>query len=74
MSQKILHLNFPIIEGLKSSYISGLVNKGSGLNLVNMGYHQSGIEIHPNLVLKFAYLKDIYDVDPFNINGLYGGK
>ena len=26
------------------------------------------------MVLKFAYLKDIEDVDPFNISGVYGGK
>ena len=25
-------------------------------------------------MLKFVYLKDLDDVDPFNISGLYGGK
>ena len=37
-------------------------------------YHKSVPERHPNLVLKFAYLKDLYDVDPFNISGVDGGK
>ena len=26
------------------------------------------------MVLKFAYLKDLEDVDPFNISGVDGGK
>ena len=46
----------------------------AGLNLRNLEYHQSVVEHHPNLVLKFAYLKDLDDVDPFKISGLYGGK
>ena len=29
---------------------------------------------HLNLVLKFAYFKDMEDVDPFNISGLDRGK
>ena len=40
----------------------------------NLDYHQSAAECHPNLVLKFDYLKDMYNVDPFNISGVDGGK
>ena len=54
--------------------MTGLDDTGSGSNLVNIEYHQSVSERHPNLVLKCAYLKDLYDVDPFNIRGVYGGK
>ena len=59
MSQKLPHLNLPIGEGPKSSYMSGLDNTVSGLNLVNLEYHQSVAERHPNSVLKFEYLKDL---------------
>ena len=48
----------------------GLDNTGAGLNLVNLEYHQSVAEGQLNLVLKFSYLKDLDDVDPFNISGL----
>ena len=74
MYQQLPHLNFPIGEGPKSSYMSGLADTGSGLNLLNLEYHQSVAKRHPNLVLKFAYLKDMDDVDPFNISGVDGGK
>ena len=70
MSQKLPHLNFPMGEGLKSSYMLGLDNTGSGLNLVTMKYHQSVAEFHPNLVSKFTYLKDMDDVEPFDISGV----
>ena len=52
----------------------GLDNTGSGLNLGNIEYHQSVSERHPNLVLKFEYLKDLDDVDPFNISRVDRGK
>ena len=74
MSQQLTHMNLTIVEGPKSSYMYGLANKGAGLNLVNLEYQQSVAERHPNLVLKFSYLKDLEDVDPFNISGLDGGK
>ena len=51
----------------------GLDDTGTGLNLVNLDYHQSVAERHPNLVLKFAYLKDMYDLDPFSISGVDRG-
>ena len=70
ITQKLLHLNLPIGEGPKSSYMSGLANKVSGLNLINLEYHQSVLERHPNLVLKFDHLKDLDDVDPLNIGGV----
>ena len=47
--------------------MSGLADTGSGLNLVNIEYHKSVSERNPNLMMKFAYLKDLYDVDTFNI-------
>ena len=74
MSQQLSNLNFPIGEGPKSSYSSGLADTGAGLNLVNLEYHQSVAERHTNLVSKFAYLKDLEDMDPFNISGVDGGK
>ena len=48
----------------------GLDNTRAGLNLVNIEYHQSVTELHPNLVLKFAYLKDMDGVDTLNISGV----
>ena len=48
----------------------GLADTGAGLNLGIMYYHQLVAERHPNFVLKFAYLKDLDDVDPFNISGV----
>ena len=74
MSQQFPHLNFQIGEGPKSSYISGLAYTGAGLNLGNLEYHQSVSEFQPNLLLKLLYLKDMDDVDPFNISGVDGGK
>ena len=56
------------------SNVFGFTNIGVGLDLVNLDYHQAVAERHPNLVLKFAYLKDLDDVDPFNISGVYRGK
>ena len=43
---------------------------GAGLNLGNLYYHQLVAEFYPNLVLKFAYLKDMDDVHTFNISGV----
>ena len=54
--------------------MSVLDDTGAGLDLVNLQYHQSVIERHSNLVLKFSYLKDLEDVDTFNIIGVDGGK
>ena len=54
--------------------MSGLDDTGAGLNLENLEYHQSVAERHPNLVLKFEYLKDLEGMDPFNISGVDGGK
>ena len=52
----------------------GLDDTGAGLDLGNLDYHQSVAYGHSNYVLKFAYLKDMDDVDLFNISGLYGGS
>ena len=52
----------------------GLANTGSGLDLVIIEYHQSVAERHPNFVVKFSYLKDLEDMDPFNISGVDRGK
>ena len=54
--------------------MSLLSDTGSGFNLVNIEYHQSVSDRHPNLALKFLYLKDLDDVEPFNISIVYGGK
>ena len=74
ISQKFPHLNFPILEVPKSSYMSVLDDPGSRLNLGNIEYHRSVAYHHPNLVLKFEYLKNLDDVDPLNISGVDGGK
>ena len=49
-----------------------LADIGSVSNLGNMDHHQSVAECHTNLVPNFAYLKDLDDVDPFNISGVDG--
>ena len=66
MSQQLPHLKFLIGDGPRPSSMFGLADTGDGLNLENMDYHQSVAERHTNLVLKFAYLKDLDNVDPFN--------
>ena len=38
-----------------------------------MDYHQSVSECHPNLVINFSCLKNIDNVDSFNISGINGG-
>ena len=67
MYQQFPHMNFSKLEGPKSSHMYGLADTGSRSNLGNIEYHQSVAERHPNLVLKCLYLKDLDDVDPFNI-------
>ena len=52
--------------------MSGLDYKVASLNLRNIEYHQSVAENRSNLVLKFVYLKDLDDLDTFNISGLDG--
>ena len=52
----------------------GLSDTRARLNLGNLDYHQSVAERQPNLVLKFAYLKEVDDVDELKISGLDGGK
>ena len=74
MYQELPYMNFPIGEGPKLSYMSGLADTGADLNLVNLDYHQSVAECHTNLVLKFEILKDLDDKDPLNINGVDRGK
>ena len=39
-----------------------------------MDFQQSVAESHHKLVAKFAYLKYLDDIDPFNISGLDRGK
>ena len=74
MSKQLPHIKFAILEGPKSSYMYGLDNTGAGLNLINIEYHQSVAERHPNLVFKLDYLKNLDDVDPFNIREVYRMK
>ena len=54
--------------------IFGMEDSGSGLNLVNLDYRQSVVEQPSNLVLKFTYSKDLYNVDLSSVSLLYGGK
>ena len=56
------------------SNMFGLSDIGAGLKQGNQDLHQSVVKCHPNLVLKFAYLEDLGDIDPFNISGVYGVK
>ena len=51
-----------------------LVDKGYGLTWVNLNYHKLVMERHPNLGVICYYLKDLYGVYPFIIQGLEGGK
>ena len=74
ISQQLPHLNLPIGEVPKLSYMSSLADIGAGLNLGNIEYHQSIAERHSNLMLKFSYLKGLEDLDTFNISEVYGGK
>ena len=74
MYQKLPHLNLPLGEMPIFSKMFGLADIGEILNLENMDCHQSVSERHPNLVLKLAYLKDMDDVDTFNISGVDVGK
>ena len=71
---RFMYLYFLIGEGGKSSHIFCLDNTGPGFNLGNLDYHQSVPKRHPNLVLKFAHLKDLNHVGPFNIGGVDGVK
>ena len=48
----------------------GLAHTGDILNMGYMYYQQSDSERHPNLGLKFEYLKDLDAMDPFNIIGV----
>ena len=54
--------------------MSRLADTGAQLNLVNIEYPQSVAERHTNLVLKFAYLKGMDDVEKFNIRRVDRGK
>ena len=63
-------MNFPILEGPKSSYMYGLADTGSRLDLGNLDYHQPAVERHPNLVLNILHLKDLNGVYTFNISGV----
>ena len=74
MFKKSPHLNFSIGEGPRLSNMFGLSDTGSRLNMRNIYYHQPVAESNHNLVLKFACLEDMEDMDPFNISGIDGGK
>ena len=52
----------------------GLCDTGYGMNLINLYYHHSVTERHPNLVQKFVHLKYLYYLGPFNIYELNGAK
>ena len=52
----------------------GLDDTGDRLNLKNLYYHKSVAERHPNLVPEISYLKDLDDVDTFNISEVDGRK
>ena len=54
--------------------MSGLADTGDRQNLGNIEYHKLFVDHRPNLVLKLVHLKDIEDVDRFNISGVDGGK
>ena len=69
MSQRFLHLKYLIGEGPGLLNMSGLIDTLAGLNLGNIENHQAVADFHPNLVLKFEYLKDLHNVDPLNISG-----
>ena len=51
-----------------------LSEKGTGLNMGNLHYHQSVVERHIILIMKISYLKYLDDVDTLDISGVHGGK
>ena len=65
--QQLPHLEFPIVEVNISYNMFALYDTAARLGLGNLDYRQSVVERQPNLVFKFACLKDLDDVDPFNI-------
>ena len=74
MYQKLPHLNLPLVDGPRLSNMFGLAYIGARLNLGNIYYHQTVSRRHSNLVLTFSYLKDLENMDTFNISGVYGEK
>ena len=50
--------------------ILGLLDTGAGLNIGRLSYHQSITECHPELVVQFAFLKDVPGLDPLQISGI----
>ena len=78
--QNLPQMKFTIVKvpqkpgrtGLSTMF--GLTDTVTGLNIGNFYYHKSFSEHYPNLVLIFVYLKDLYDVDMFNISGVYTVK
>ena len=74
MLQQSQHVNVQIVEGPITTDMFGLVDTVTGLNLVNLYYHRLVAERHPNLAMKFVYLKYLGGVDPLNIRRVDGGK
>ena len=54
--------------------MSVVANKGARFNYATIENYQSVAEIQHNLMSKYVHLKDLYDVDPFNIIRVDGGK
>ena len=73
-SQSFTYLNSTVGEVPISSNIFSFSNTGAGLDLVNLDYYYLVTEHHPNVVLKFSYLKDTDGVDTLNISGVDGVK
>ena len=67
-------MKLPIVEGPRPSNMFGLDDAGDRMDLGNIDYHHLVAERHPNLVLKSAYLKELENLDTFNISGVDGGK
>ena len=55
---------------MEKAMILGLVDTGVELNIGRLSYHQSIAEHHPELVVQFAFLKDVPGLDPLQISGI----
>jgi hypothetical protein len=69
VSQVMPHVEFPI-GGSSGSSLRTMIDTCAGLNLGRLQYHKSIYEQAPHLIEKFAYIKDIENLNEFNIGGV----
>jgi len=68
-SQVMPHINFPV--GLKAQgLVNAMCDTCAGVSMGRLQYHKSVYEHHPNIVYRFNYMKDIVNLEDFNIGGV----